>query len=107
MWNEPSASELEKMPKLYETERTPLEKKIVGMHFFLGGSDWYAVEYSPEERIFFGYAILNNNLQNAEWGYFSFDELRELKVRSNFEVDRDLHWTPTRVQDVDRIGGRR
>ena len=27
-------------------------------------------EFDPKDRIFFGYAILNNDLQNAEWGYF-------------------------------------
>ena len=42
MWNEPSQSDLEKLPGLYATEEAlPLEKMIY-MHLFFGGSDWYA-----------------------------------------------------------------
>jgi len=26
---------------------------MILMHFFIGGSDWYVAEYSPEERLFF------------------------------------------------------
>ena len=64
---------------LYATDKTPWEDKIIYEHFFIGGCDWYAAEYSPDELIFFGYAILDNDLDNSEWGYFSFDEMREVK----------------------------
>ncbi len=90
MWNEPSEKELRAMPPLYSSESVPLQDKIVRMHFFLGGCDWYAVEDSPEEHVFFGSAILNGDLENSEWGYFSVDELREVSVRG-IEIDRDLH----------------
>lgn len=103
MWNEPTTQELEALPRLYETEAQDLEDKVIGMHFFLGGCDWYAAEYSGEDRLFFGYAILNNDFQNAEWGYFHLDELRDLKIRGVYEVDRDLYWEPKRAGDVDRI----
>lgn len=103
MWNEPSKEELGKLPKLYETENEPLESKLIHMHFFLGGSDWYISEYSPEERIFFGYAILNANYQNAEWGYISYDELRALRTRKGFEIDRDLYWKPTPASQIENI----
>lgn len=106
MWNKPTSGDLENLPRFYSTEDVPFEEKIVEMHFFLGGCDWYAVEYSPEESVFFGYAILNNDFQNAEWGYFSFAELCELKIGRGFEVDRDLHWAPTRAREVDRINRR-
>ena len=69
MWNKPSEDELRQLPELYSTEGTRLEDKLVHMHFFLGGCDWFLAEYSQKDRIFFGYAILNNDLQNAEWGY--------------------------------------
>ena len=39
------------------------------MHFFLGGCDWYIVEWNLEDQIFFGFAILTNDLEMAEWGY--------------------------------------
>lgn len=73
------------------------------MHFFLAGSDWYAAEYSPEDRVFFGCAVLGGDVQNAEWGYFSYEELRSLKAYGGLEVDRDLFWTSRRAGDVERL----
>lgn len=54
------------------------------------GCDRYVSEYSPQEYIFFGCAILNGDFQNSEWGYDSLDELRDVNVRG-LEIDRDLH----------------
>ena len=102
MWNEPTEQELKTLPDLYETENVSLEKKIIHMHFFIGGCDWYVSEYGPSDRLFFGYAILNNDLQNAEWGYVSYDELRDLRVRE-IEVDRDLYWKSTPAAEVQKI----
>jgi hypothetical protein len=98
MWNEPTEKQLDSLPKLYETEHIPLEDKIVKMHFFLCGCDWYAVEYNPEDHLFFGYANLNDK-QSAEWGYFSLDELKKIKV-SFMQVDRDLHWQNRPFKEV-------
>ena len=80
MWNEPSSDELEKLPRLYATENTPMPDTTIHMHFFLGGCDWYVAEYDSNERVFFGYAILSNDLEMAEGGYISFDELREVEA---------------------------
>ncbi len=102
MWNEPTEEELRKLPKLYETEPTPLQDKTVHMHFFVGGCDWYAVEYDPTKRVFFGFVILHNDVQNAEWGYFILDELRRLKV-GPFEVERDLYCEPCKAEEVEKI----
>ena len=93
MWNEPTEAELRRLPALYATENVPWQEKVVREHFFLGGSDWFLVEYGEEERIFFGFVVLNGDLANAEWGYISFLELRSLNVRG-LEIDRDLYWTP-------------
>ena len=102
MWNKPTAEELAKLPAFYSTEEVPLREKIIGMHFFIGGCDWYACEYTPEEKCFFGFAILNGDLDNAEWGYCSLDELAILKV-SFLEVDRDLHFTPCKAIEIEKI----
>ena len=102
MWNKPSEAELNKLPKLYATENILSKEKLIQMHFFIGGSDWYAAEYCPEDKLFFGFAILNEDYEMAEWGYFSLQELSELKV-SFLEVDRDLHWTPTQAQNIRAI----
>lgn len=102
MWNKPSSEELAKLPAFYSTEEIPLKEKVIHMHFFIGGCDWYAIEYNPEDKLFFGFAILNNDYDMAEWGYFSLQELSELKVKF-LEVDRNLHFATTKAKDVERI----
>ena len=103
MWNEPSEKQLEKLPPHYETQNVSADDTLIYMHFFLAGCDWYMAEYDAQQRTFFGYAILNNDLQNAEWGYVSFDELREVRTRQGIEVDRDLYWTPKRASEIEKI----
>ncbi len=100
MWNRPSDAELSRMPRLYETENVPLSDKIIHQHYFIGGSDWYMAEYDPNDRLFFGYAVLNNDHEMAEWGYSSLDELADINVRG-LEVDRDLHWDPRRFGKIE------
>lgn len=80
MWNVPSKERLEKIPKLYQTEHISLEDKLIQLHFFIGGCDWYVAEYDGDD-LFWGYAILNDDHQNAEWGYISFGELKEIKIK--------------------------
>jgi hypothetical protein len=50
----------------------------------------------------FGFAILNDDYQNSEWGYVDYKELRDLNVKG-FEVDRDLDWYPKKAGLVERI----
>ena len=101
IWNEPTPDDLARIPKLYATEGTPLVEKIIYEHFFIGGCDWYIAEYDGDD-LFFGYALLGDP-QNAEWGYISYRELREVKVEPGFEVDRDLHWNPRRAKQIEKI----
>lgn len=102
MWNEPTPNHLAGLPALYSTEQTPWDQKIIHQHYFIGGSNWYAAEYDPQNRLFFGYAILNGEYQNSEWGYFSLDEMREIRIRG-VEIDRDLHWAPKPAGAIDDI----
>lgn len=102
MWNKPSDEVLARMPRLYSTEGTVLKNKIIYEHFFLGGNDWYMAEYCPKDREFFGYAVLNADWRNSEWGYISFDELIKINVRG-FEVDRDLYWSPKKFWDIQEV----
>ena len=110
MFNEPTDTELAKVPRLYETENVPVKDKKVHIHFFLASSDWFIVEYDGEDT-FFGFVCLNGWQDCAEWGYISYKELRELRVQQPIgidgqrmlmplEVDRDLHWTPKKASDV-------
>ena len=99
MWNEPTEKQLSAIPKLYSTEDVPIANKVIHMHFFIGGSDWWVAEYDPEQRLFFGYARINGDDEMAEWGYVSLDELKSAK-QGPIEIDRDLHWTPKPFKEV-------
>ena len=101
MWNEPATEKLATLPRLYATEQVPLEEKIIHLHFFIGGCDWYLAEYDGED-LFWGFANLNDP-QNAEWGYISFAELREIRI-GGIEIDNDLHWKPKRFGDIESKG---
>ena len=89
MWNLPSKERLDKIPKIYQTEKTPLKEMMVFLHFFIANSDWYICEFDGED-LFFGFCILGGDSQNAEWGYVSFRELKDLKIDSWLEVDCEL-----------------
>jgi hypothetical protein len=102
MWNEPTKEKLANIPKLYETESTPLKDKLIYLHFFIGGCDWYIAEYDGED-LFFGYAILNNDIELGEWGYVSFEELKRINIPPGFEVDCEAFSEPLRASDIDRI----
>ena len=103
MWNEPSKDRLASIPRLYETESTPAKNKIIYLHFFIGGCDWYVSEYDGND-LFYGYAILNGDTQNAEWGYISFSELKAINI-SGIEIDCELkeYWQPKPVSQIPKI----
>jgi hypothetical protein len=103
MWNTPSPERLARIPRLYDTENVPLKDKVIHLHFFLAGCDWYITEYDGGD-LFFGYAILNGDHDCAEWGYVSFKELRELKI-GFLEVDCELeaYWGFKKASDIKQI----
>jgi hypothetical protein len=104
MWNTPTKQRLTGLPKLYETEHIPLKEKLIFLHFFIGGSDWYVCEFDGND-LFFGFAILNNDYQMAEWGYISFKELKSIKLQGWIEVDceTDEIWRVCRASEIDKI----
>jgi hypothetical protein len=101
MWNKPTQKQLDRIPRLYETENTPFKEKIIHLHFFLGSNDWFIAEYDGED-IFFGFAILNGDTEMAEWGYASFKELKSIKIYA-LEVNNDLFWDPVPAKEVPLI----
>ena len=104
MWNEPTKERLAKIPRLYETENVPPKDKLIYLHFFIAGCDWYVAEYDGDD-LFWGYAILNNDHQNAEWGYISFRELKEIKVKGWLEIDCELeeYWKVRKASEIEKI----
>lgn len=101
MWGEPTKEVLSKIPKLYKTETT-LQEKLIMIHFFISGTDFYIAEYDGDD-LFWGFTILNNDFEMAEWGYISFEELKSIKVGPGLEVEYDQHWKVRKACDVDKI----
>lgn len=59
------------------------------LHYFYGGSDWYITEWDGKDE-FYGYAVLNGDYQNAEFGYISREELTTLymgPLKGGVELD--------------------
>ena len=83
--------EIEKrIPGLGESEETG-DNSRVHVKFFSpwSGWTWYATEYDPVERRFFGYV----KGDYPEFGYFSLDELESVEMMPGVPaVERDKHW---------------
>jgi hypothetical protein len=80
-----------------ETVKDP----IVVAKFFnsFGAGRWYATEYIPDERVFFGYVSIFGDW-NDEWGYFSLDELESVKGPLGLGIERDLYWTEKPMSEI-------
>ena len=85
------------LPKLHENDGQGYDAKAI-VKFFTPDSNWtwYATEYDPEERMFFG---LVDGFEK-ELGYFSLDELEQLRGPFGLPVERDTWWKPTPLNEI-------
>ena len=85
----------DKIPKLYETEDTAVERKVIHQRYQIKyvGFYWLIAELDREKNLAFGYANLNDD-QNAEWGYISVEEILE----NGAELDRT--WKPCTYREA-------
>lgn len=102
MWNEPSKEKLSSIPGINETDNISIKDKLVHLHFFIGGCDWYVIEFDGDD-LFFGFTILNQDHVNSEWGYFSLSELKQIQINRWIEVDCDCHWKVRKASEVKGI----
>lgn len=70
-----------------------IKDPVVIAKFFnpTGAGTWLATEYDPETKIFFGYVSIFGDY-NDEWGSFSLDELKSVKLPFGLGIERDLHF---------------
>ncbi|MCP4705275.1 MAG: DUF2958 domain-containing protein [candidate division Zixibacteria bacterium] len=96
-----TAENKKNLPGLNQTEEIALDDKIVQVKFFCpwGSLTWYAVEYSPEEKLFFGY-VCGNGPGCDEWGYFGLDELTSVNGPFGLKIERDMHFPPTKFSEI-------
>jgi hypothetical protein len=83
------------LPTLGATENDSDPTAVVKFFHPFSSWTWYATEYSPEERMFFG--RVDGHV--SELGYFSLDELEQTQVRG-LPIERDQWFTPTKLSEV-------
>ncbi len=65
-----------------------------------GAGTWYATEYDPTDRVFFGYVSILGDW-NDEWGSFSLDELEDVKSPPfGLGIERDLYFQECPISAV-------
>lgn len=86
-----------RLPKLYATEKLPIQEKVIVAKFFTPDSSWtwYAVEFDGEDT-FFG---LVEGFE-SEWGYFSLSELESVTGPLGLHVERDICWSPKKFGEM-------
>ena len=85
-----------RIPALYATEKE--EDPTVWIKLFTPDSNWtwYVTEYDPDERMAFG--LVDGH--DRELGYFSIEELEQIKGPLGLKIERDLHFTPQPLSQV-------
>jgi hypothetical protein len=83
------------------THQSALSIFRIGSKYFTPDSSWtwYASEGAPNDEgdfLFFG---LVNGFE-LEFGYFSLSELQETRGPLGLLIERDLHFTPTTLRDL-------
>lgn len=74
--------------KSYNSETKLHDKGFI--HYFIGSSDWYICEVD-EDNVGFGYAILNGDIQNAEYGYIDLNEVTTLTLNGFIQTELDIY----------------
>jgi len=84
-----TAEQISKSARTYDTDGQG-DAAVVQLHYFSGSSDWYILELDKDGLLdqAFGWVVLGGDLQCAELGYISINELCQNGV------ELDLHWTP-------------
>ena len=84
-----------RIPPLYSTEDD--DDPVVQAKFFTPDSNWtwYVLEFDGED-LFFGFVVGHY----PEMGYFSLSEMESVRGPLGLPIERDLHFTPTRLSKV-------
>ena len=64
-----------------------------------GAGTWYATEYDPEHKIFFGYVSIFGD-HNDEWGSFSLEELKAYRGPLGLGIERDRYFVEKRSSEA-------
>jgi len=95
---------LRNLPSLYTNENQPIGCEVAQVKFFTPWTNWtwYVTEYNPETRIFFGLVVGHE----VELGYFSLDEIESVRGPFGLRIERDMHFKPVPLSNVDNSQAR-
>jgi hypothetical protein len=94
--------QLEKRFALIGSQEKVKDPVIVAKFFNpQGAGTWYATEYDPRDKVFFGYVSIFGDWDD-EWGYFSLAELESYLGPWGLGIERDRYWTETAISKVIR-----
>lgn len=79
--------------EMAEAKDIPVRLKIFDP---CGGWTWYATEYNPETKTFYGFVVGFEE----ELGYFSLEELETVRNRMGLPLERDLYWRDATLAEV-------
>lgn len=88
---------IEQIPPLYEQEDKG-ENALAYVKLFTPDSNftWYITEYNANEKMCFG---LIDGFEK-ELGYFSLNEIEQIKGSMGLKVERDISFQPTKLKDL-------
>ena len=98
---------LEQIPPLYSNEEISTENQMIKVKYFLAGFTWLVTECEPQEDgdvLFFGYVINHGYPDCSEWGYFTLNQLMEIKLFVIYEIERDIYFKECKFKDYKNIG---
>jgi hypothetical protein len=95
------------IPRIYDQDGMG-DDAIVHLHVFGPAGDWWITEVDEDGISAFGYVRLASMPDCAELGYIHIPELQSIAdtFKANpsrnlrYLLERDLHWTPTRLGRV-------
>ena len=93
--------ELEKRFKKVGSQENVKDPIVIAKFFNpTGAGTWWATEYNPEDKIFFGYVSIFGD-HNDEWGSFSLEELESVKGTFGLGIERDLYCGEKRISEFE------
>ncbi len=112
----PAKYEVDAIPDLFDTDGVGrLGDRMVYLHYFLGGTDWWVIELNAKKGLAFGFVRLYGYDDSAAWGMIDLAMLAEIheptfsyRCEWNFEfmsratlmVKRDLQFQPRPAREV-------
>jgi len=74
------------------------DEAIAQVKFFCPWSNWtwYATEYNPEGKLFFGLV----EGFDKEVGYWGLEELEDIVGPMGLKIERDMYFNPTPIREL-------